>query len=205
MTWRFAEREWERMGACVCVTRVCCLPSRAHAQPARLLLCTHMHTAILSHSSCMSHVVTTHRFRRLALKYHPDCNKDEDSKEEFARVCESYDVLSDREWCLRARFCRGGEGRGWPSPCLPVCPADDLMCVSLLSVLPPCSPLTPPIGPVSTLTAKRKGYYDLYGEHGLKDGEMDAQGGGYRHTRNAAVLSVPLSPQPLTPLPHTVT
>ncbi|KAF5832029.1 radial spoke protein 16 [Dunaliella salina] len=59
-------------------------------------------------------------FRRLALKYHPDCNKDVDSKEEFARICEAYDVLSD---------------------------------------------------------PKRKGFYDLYGEHGLKDGEMDAQGG----------------------------
>eukprot|EP00983_Pelagomonas_calceolata_P067464 1149490-Pelagomonas_calceolata.AAC.6 len=30
---------------------------------------------------------------------------------------------------------------------------------------------------VTMPAAKRKGFYDLYGEHGLKDGEMDAQGG----------------------------
>eukprot|EP00983_Pelagomonas_calceolata_P067463 1149490-Pelagomonas_calceolata.AAC.5 len=41
-------------------------------------------------------------YRRLALKYHPDCNKDVDSKEEFARICEAYDVLSDRE-CASTR------------------------------------------------------------------------------------------------------
>mmetsp|Transcript_27589 Transcript_27589/g.70282 ORF Transcript_27589/g.70282 Transcript_27589/m.70282 type:complete len:361 (-) Transcript_27589:356-1438(-) len=59
-------------------------------------------------------------FRRLALKYHPDINKEEAAKEEFPRICEAYDVLSD---------------------------------------------------------PKRKGFFDLYGEAGLKDGVQDGQGG----------------------------
>lgn len=59
-------------------------------------------------------------YRRLALKFHPEINKEDEAKEEFNRVCESYDILSD---------------------------------------------------------PKRKGFFDLYGEEGLKDGISDGQGG----------------------------
>lgn len=34
-------------------------------------------------------------FRSLALKYHPDKNKSDDSKEKFLRIVEAYEVLSD--------------------------------------------------------------------------------------------------------------
>lgn len=34
-------------------------------------------------------------FRTLALKYHPDKNKDENSKEKFMKIVEAYEVLSD--------------------------------------------------------------------------------------------------------------
>lgn len=34
-------------------------------------------------------------YRRLALKFHPEMNTDGGSKEEFDRICESYDILSD--------------------------------------------------------------------------------------------------------------
>jgi DnaJ-class molecular chaperone len=38
-------------------------------------------------------------YRRLALKYHTEINKEESAKGEFERVCEAYDVLSHRESC----------------------------------------------------------------------------------------------------------
>ncbi|GAX80192.1 hypothetical protein CEUSTIGMA_g7630.t1 [Chlamydomonas eustigma] len=34
-------------------------------------------------------------FRKLALHFHPDINKDESASQEFNRMCEAYDVLSD--------------------------------------------------------------------------------------------------------------
>src|ERR1044072_6708268 len=34
-------------------------------------------------------------FRTLALRYHPDKNKDESSKEKFMKIVEAYEVLSD--------------------------------------------------------------------------------------------------------------
>ncbi|KAH8877490.1 DnaJ likeubfamily B member 9 [Schistosoma japonicum] len=36
-------------------------------------------------------------FRKLALKYHPDKNKDEDAQKKFLKIAEAYDVLSDDE------------------------------------------------------------------------------------------------------------
>ncbi len=36
-------------------------------------------------------------YRRLALKYHPDINHEKAAQEEFLRICEAYEVLSDRE------------------------------------------------------------------------------------------------------------
>ncbi|VDQ04237.1 unnamed protein product [Trichobilharzia regenti] len=36
-------------------------------------------------------------FRKLAVKYHPDKNKDKNAQEEFVKIAEAYDVLSDEE------------------------------------------------------------------------------------------------------------
>jgi len=39
------------------------------------------------------------RFRRLAMKHHPDIEPSESSRAEFSRICEAYDVLSTgRVW-----------------------------------------------------------------------------------------------------------
>ncbi len=49
-------------------------------------------------------------FRKLALKFHPEINKDPSASQEFNRMCEAYDVLSDRESaaCVRSfRACFG--------------------------------------------------------------------------------------------------
>jgi len=119
------------------------------------------------------------------VQYHPDiCKSDvpaEASKyqEEFAHICEAYDVLSDREWRLGAAACvgswlvhpgRAGGQQGGCARTLNACMrAAARHAQSPLARRMPHSP-TPP-------AAKRKGTYDLFGEHGLKDGEMDAQGG----------------------------
>jgi hypothetical protein len=81
MIWRYAERE--------CCATQCTELLAEGPSPGRA---SHR----IRKFPCLN--CNSNRYRRLALKYHPDCNKDEDSKEEFARVCESYDVLSDREW-----------------------------------------------------------------------------------------------------------
>lgn len=42
-------------------------------------------------------VVLVCRFRRLAMKHHPDIESAETSQQEFARICEAYEVLSSGE------------------------------------------------------------------------------------------------------------
>ncbi len=90
------------------------------------------------------------RYRRLALKFHPEMNAEPGAKEEFNRICEAYDVLSDRAHM-------GLHGTAW---------AVDKACSSPRQ----CAPL-------HARAAKRKGFYDLFGEHALKDGVPDGQGG----------------------------
>lgn len=46
-------------------------------------------------------------FRKLALKYHPDKNKEKDAEEKFKDIAEAYEVLSDKE--KRAKYDRGGD------------------------------------------------------------------------------------------------
>ncbi len=57
-------------------------------------------------------------FRRLALKYHPDRNREADAAERFKEINEAYQILNDQE--TRARYDRfghagvnGGNGRGF--------------------------------------------------------------------------------------------
>ncbi len=90
-----------------------------------------------------------HRFRRLALKYHPEVDRSDAARAEFLRVCEAYDVLSDCECpmalypaCVPANICQ----RHLTATRCTVC-----ICV----------------------TARRKGVFDLYGEAGLKAGMPD--------------------------------
>ena len=40
------------------------------------------------------------RYRQKALRFHPDNDKAPEAVLEFARVCEAYDVLRDREYIL---------------------------------------------------------------------------------------------------------
>jgi len=53
---------------------------------------------ILGVSKSASHDEIKQSFRNLALKYHPDKNKNSDqSKQKFMQVVEAYEVLSDQQ------------------------------------------------------------------------------------------------------------
>ncbi|MCD0157683.1 DnaJ domain-containing protein, partial [Deinococcus sp. 6GRE01] len=53
-------------------------------------------------------------YRKLALKYHPDRNKEEGAAEKFTQINEAYAVLSDAE--KRAHFDRYGSAPGAGMP-----------------------------------------------------------------------------------------
>ena len=49
-------------------------------------------------------------FRRLALQYHPDKNKDPDAEERFREIAEAYEILSDEN--KRRQYDANGAGSG---------------------------------------------------------------------------------------------
>lgn len=58
--------------------------------------------AVYMYTAAAVHAVLLRSYRRLALKYHPDTDASTDASDEFARVCEAYDVLSNRKWLCKA-------------------------------------------------------------------------------------------------------
>lgn len=114
------------------------------------LLLHHQHTRTNTHR----------RFRRLAMKHHPDI--DIDSREEFASICEAYDVLSNGEWAVGVVLPHEGgrqqQARLPPATVIFSKLAADLRCLLVVLMQP---------------AAKLKGTYDLYGEEALKTTTAD--------------------------------
>lgn len=54
-------------------------------------------------------------YRKMALKYHPDKNKDPHAEDKFKEIAEAYDVLSDPK--KRAVYDQYGEEGKWDSGC----------------------------------------------------------------------------------------
>lgn len=105
-----------------------------------------------------------YRFRRLALKHHPDADPSEASTQEFSRICEAYDVLSSGMQCLQyncttstSQFCTAGSMAAHFAVPL----------ASFTGLLPRKAA---PADACCTrcFAAKNKGVYDLYGENVLK-------------------------------------
>ena len=61
-------------------------------------------------------------YRKMALKYHPDKNKEPNAEQKFKEIADAYDVLSDPK--KRGLYDQYGEEgkRAVPQPILDVCP-----------------------------------------------------------------------------------
>lgn len=58
-------------------------------------------------------------YRRMALKFHPDKNKDPNAEEKFKEIAEAYEVLSDPK--KKAIYDQYGEDGKWHKICPSVC------------------------------------------------------------------------------------
>ncbi len=90
------------------------------------------------------------RYRRIALRLHPDKNAAAAAAQEFSRACEAYNVLSN-----------GGRRRA-----LPMCKCWGAAAVQHLGLHSPARAETP----ARPAAATTKGIYDLHGEELLKQG-----------------------------------
>ncbi|KAL2294130.1 hypothetical protein Nmel_007852 [Mimus melanotis] len=109
-------------------------------------------------------------YRKMALKYHPDKNKDPNAEEKFKEIAEAYDVLSDPK--KRAVYDQYGEEAichlaswgGWAPPAL--CPKTE---EKFKEIAEAYDVLSDP---------KKRAVYDQYGEEGLKTGGGSSGGSG---------------------------